>query len=569
MSWQALKQCVMVWDNPLFMKELRGRLRQRKAAAWAVITFVITLFVFLSVFSSAQVRGGLSSEYAGKAAFVPLLVIQGIILMLMGTRSVAVSISQDRVSGLVDLHRMTPMRTTPKLFGALFGMPVREYMMFALTLPFTLISAVLGGISLVTVAHVYLVFFSSVLLYHMTGFTVGMLVQKARRAGNFAQISVIGLYVFMPQLARLGFTFLGFLTILPAYYGILARELVLVRTLTQRQKALAVLDQWREVQFFDFLLHPTVYTLLIQGLLFLCFFTILVRKWERQDNHAFSKRSALVSFVVLQVLLVGSVWPFFTKLNVTGAARHKWLYMLAQADPAGYFGLLSFIFFMISGGAVFVLLLSTTPRWNTYVQGLRRVHKLKLARIPLLSDASSSFLVASAFCVCAAVGYYVLWHLTGHLRGMASPVWWTVAIPPLLFAACVMCLQAAREYWETRGFLMFLFFFWVCPLLIAQLLLGISNALTEASYLSIGFPPVAFFYAIQNLLLSVSSKSAIKTDLAQHIPTLTILGVLLPSCIAIVLNLRLASKRAKLRKQEESRAISHTELPSVPALPSS
>ena len=59
-----------------------------------------------------------------------------IILMGLGTGQVASGLARERLEQLVDYQRMTPMTPTAKILGYLFGLPIREYFLFALTLPF-------------------------------------------------------------------------------------------------------------------------------------------------------------------------------------------------------------------------------------------------------------------------------------------------------------------------------------------------------------------------------------------------------------------------------------------------
>ena len=65
----------------------------------------------------------------------------------MGTGSVAGGISREAADGMVDYQRLTPMTPLSKIMGYLFGLPVREYVLFATTLPFTIYCIVVGNIS--------------------------------------------------------------------------------------------------------------------------------------------------------------------------------------------------------------------------------------------------------------------------------------------------------------------------------------------------------------------------------------------------------------------------------------
>ena len=79
---------------------------------------------------------------------MPIFFVQGVILMFMGTGAVASGIANERDSGVLDYQRITPMGPMRKIVGYLFGLPVREYFLFALTLPFVAYGTVRGGIAL-------------------------------------------------------------------------------------------------------------------------------------------------------------------------------------------------------------------------------------------------------------------------------------------------------------------------------------------------------------------------------------------------------------------------------------
>ena len=74
---------------------------------------------------------------AARTGIIPLLVFQGIILFILGTAQVAGGMTAERDEGVIDYQRLIPMSPLSKVLGYLFGLPVREYVMFLATLPFT------------------------------------------------------------------------------------------------------------------------------------------------------------------------------------------------------------------------------------------------------------------------------------------------------------------------------------------------------------------------------------------------------------------------------------------------
>ncbi len=74
-----------------------------------------------------------SNVDAYRAAFLPMFLIQVVLMMFIGTGSVTAGISQEYEDGMVDYHRLTPMTPMAKIVGYLFGLPIREWFLFAVT----------------------------------------------------------------------------------------------------------------------------------------------------------------------------------------------------------------------------------------------------------------------------------------------------------------------------------------------------------------------------------------------------------------------------------------------------
>ena len=73
---------------------------------------------------------------AARSALMPMLILQGVILFVFGTAQVAGGMTAERDEGVIDYQRLIPMSPLAKVVGYVFGLPVREYVMFLTTLPF-------------------------------------------------------------------------------------------------------------------------------------------------------------------------------------------------------------------------------------------------------------------------------------------------------------------------------------------------------------------------------------------------------------------------------------------------
>jgi len=117
---------------------------------------------------------------APRMGIIPLLVVQGLILFVLGTAQVAGGMTAERDEGVIDYQRLIPMSPLSKVFGYLFGLPVREYVVFLAALPFTVWSLWRGHVAWDVWLPLYAVIFTSMLLYHFTGLLTGTVVRNRR-----------------------------------------------------------------------------------------------------------------------------------------------------------------------------------------------------------------------------------------------------------------------------------------------------------------------------------------------------------------------------------------------------
>ncbi len=529
----------LLWKNPVLRMQMRRRLRPRACIIWGLVTIIPCLFIFLNVYNSIQafdeVNEG-SRILAFKATFVPMLVVQGIILMFLGTGSVAGGIAEEKESGLLDYERLTPMSPAAKILGYLFGLPSREYLLCILTLPFTLISVIWGNISFLKVALLYTIFICAVLTYHLTAMVAGMLARRPRRASWFARILVVLLYVFLPNLSQMGLTVFGHLTILPTFWGLLQGEL------GQGMDFSPMLRIWETVPFFSWELPPALFTLLLMGFLMVVFVFILLRKWHQDTNHSMTKWFSIGVFAVLQVLMVGSLLP-----HVRGNLGMGIFIEQISVFEKDRIAAILFIYLVLSLAATILLIHLVTPLLHTHVKGLRRVAKLGLPGIPFNWDASTSLPCAMAFIVMTIAGYASLLAAGGQAGGLENTMQGFV-LPTIVFAALVFYIQATRTLWPTAGFFGFLALFWLVPQVTGLTLSAFTGESEPTMYLGLCSPIQAFFNVIA-LPLDVMKPYG-SDEHSKTLPMLAGLSITLHGTLAVIFVLRASSKRRLLRELE-------------------
>ena len=300
-----------LWGNPIFRRYCQSRLRLRTLSV-ALLLMVLIAGFMVALASSVGVRARQTPMDAARGAIIPLLVLQGVVLFVLGTAQVAGGMTAERDEGVIDYQRLIPMTPMSKVLGYLFGLPIREWAMFLVTLPFTAYSLWRGQVAWNVWLPLYTVVCSSALLYHFTGLVTGTVVRNRRWAFLISIGLVFCLYTVIPQMAKFGLVFFKYLTIQPVFLeslpGILPKS---AGSAVQTLQRLAP-----TVKFFNLDFSEAVFTVFSQGGLILTFTIMLCRKWRRSESHLLGKLWATGFFIWIQVLLLGNALPLIEPGNL-------------------------------------------------------------------------------------------------------------------------------------------------------------------------------------------------------------------------------------------------------------
>ena len=393
------------WVNPIMVKCARSRMRWQHMVSWGIVLFTLTAFFVSSVYFPMVERDITEPRYAARMILMPVIIIQSVVLMLSGTGAVASGMARERLKELVDYHRMTPMSPGRKLVGFLFGLPAREYFLFALTIPFVVFAVIAGDFPLDTLAHFYVVFFTSVMVYHLVGLVAGMVVPKPYFALLLSQGLVFALYFLLPLLSQFGITFFEFLTIRPTLMGLVAQEIETASPGAAEiaSSRLASLDGFRDVPVFDMLVHPTVYTFMVQSFLIVLLITVVLRKWKNEQSHLFSKLQGVLAFTGLAAFVMASVWAMLTRNDMI---PQQLLDMMERHDAhpttSVFPGARVFTMTALLGTAAVGVTGAITSTKLTFERGVRRAMKLGRRGLGFDTDAASGLPAAMAM-----VGVYI------------------------------------------------------------------------------------------------------------------------------------------------------------------
>ncbi|MES2437739.1 MAG: hypothetical protein V4584_01645 [Verrucomicrobiota bacterium] len=505
-----------IWENPIFRRYCRSRLRPQGLGIALLISVLIAGFLFFMARATGEYRGKLDVVDAERAAFIPLLIFQAVVLFILGTAQVAGGMTAESDEGVIDYQRLVPMSPLSKVFGYLLGLPVREYAMVFSTLPFTAWALWKGEVASSVWVPLYTVFFSSALTYHLTGLVTGMVVKNRRWAFLVSIGLVFCLYTVIPQMARFGLVFFKYLTITP----VLTEHLPKLLPHTAGAIVETGLRLAPEVKFFNLDFSETVFTLFSQCGLILTFIIMLCRRWRRAESLLLGKLWAAGVFIWVQILLLGNALPLIDsgKLFPTRELSRRIRILQGSWAPeaweavvmSGVYGLATLLF-------LFVLARIITPSADIQIRGWRRARKQGNSALPFLSDAATAFGFVLVMALAGAGGWFVF------TRAVVESRWFPgqeVPLQVLGFFTVVMLsgglgFHALLEAKGGRVVGLAAIFVGVVPLMIGAILSVSSNRLLPAASWLFGISPASAPIYASGTLLSLAE---LPSDIARAVP---------------------------------------------------
>ncbi len=503
-----------LWANPIFRRYCQARLRLRGLSVALLLTVLVAAFI-VTLATSIGVRTKTDPVDAARGAIIPLLVVQGVILFIFGTAQVAGGMTAERDEEVIDYQRLIPMTPLAKVLGYLFGLPVREYVMFLATIPFTAWLLWRGEVAWNVWLPLYGVVFTSTLLYHFTGLLTGTVARNRRWAFLSSIVLVFSLYTIIPQMAKFGLVFFKYLTITPVFQESLPGILP-----SSAGSAVKVVQQLAPtVKFFNLDFSEAVFTWFSQGGLILTFIVMLCRKWRRAEAHLMGKLWATGFFIWIQVLLLGNALPLIDPGNLFPSRAFTQMVRLLPnwAPKPGEAVAMSAIYGLVTLLLIFLLAGIITPSTENQVRGWRRARKQGKSSLPQLGDAATAFWFVLVMAIVGAAGWFLF------TEALVESRWFPGHTVPLstfgFFAAVLLTggigFQSLLEAKGGRTLTLVGIFVGVVPLLAGTVLGTISNRMIPLAAWLVGISPVSTpFYASGTLL----SLSELPVEAARAIP---------------------------------------------------
>lgn len=493
-------QHLKVWQNPIVWKNFQSRTRKQAIFSFLFV-FIISAFITFTTYGGIMRIQG-DPIVAARTTIVPLAFVQWFIMMLAATGRVTSSIIHERVTGTIEYTRLTPLSPLDKVIGYLFGLPVREYLLFFLTMPFMLFLLIRGEIPLSVIFPVYLVFFSSAILFHMVGMVLGLVLKEWRLSVVFTIALVIAINWVLPFFSFLGFPILQYLTVRPVFAEKITPLLPSDSVPVIEGAPQLITDLTAGVDFYTWEVSTTFFSLLLQGLLIFTLGLMVYRKWENDFGHSLSKLYALFFYIALQLFCIGTLWP-----NLTFSANDLVAMGLMSNDSLvdQYAFIIPLIYGFFSIAIALWLVYVVTPSHEEYRSGLLRSQKLLQMNQRPLSwfDDQAGGLLTTTVLAFSTFAFLLLVELvmvrSGPLEDVSPDIVGLMRMP--LFALLVLYYFATSlEYLEMRRFALLFLMVWIVPILLAIFGAVVFELEEEMLYIASGSPLTMIMLSAQGLL---------------------------------------------------------------------
>jgi hypothetical protein len=352
-----------------------------------------------------------------------------VILVIMGASQVGTSVAKARQSGILDFHRVSPVSPQSMVLGFFFGAPIREYLLFAATLPFSLLCLAMGEPSPKGFAQLMILLIVVAWIFHGLALLNGLISR-----GPTGARGIVGLVIFL---------------------SIMGGNLSMAFARSAR-----FVDEDATLTFFGGEFPWLSVVLLYMGALLFFIFLASVRKIDSERAHPLSKPQAIAFLATFAVLVLGGVW---------------------RAQEREVFGIGSlYILSFVSIVATSVV----TPSRSEYATGLWRAGKIGRVHLPPWDDLAINRLFLVVTCAIVLAAGTAAWQMP-ELQGVMLPM--TVRyMSPLAIPVAVLtvayfglALQFFLLWFGSRGTVylaLFLFLVWLVPV-IAGIIIAASTSM--------------------------------------------------------------------------------------------
>lgn len=207
------KPLTRLFSNPVTMKELRSRMRGRRAFAvltlYLIILAAALIFVYLIYLSSAGVPSSTLARSAGKGIFAAILGVQVILVAFIGPAFTAAAISGERERQTFDLLRTTLLSAESFVLGKLISSLSYILLLVAVSIPLQSLAFLLGGLSGVELVLSQVLVLVAAVTYALYGLWCSAAMRSTLTATVATFAGTLFITFGIPMLALVGLFFFG------------------------------------------------------------------------------------------------------------------------------------------------------------------------------------------------------------------------------------------------------------------------------------------------------------------------------------------------------------------------
>ena len=202
-----------VTQNPVALKELRSRMRGRRA--FVVLGIYLTVMsgfiwlVYLSYYQAAQSAFGPEASQAGKTVFAAVLGIQAFLIVFVGPAFTAGAISGERERQTYDLLRTTLLTAGSLVRGKLIAALGYVFLLVFAAVPLMSLAFLLGGVAWEELLISQAIVGVAAVAYAMVGLYASALMRSTLAASVTTYAMAIFLIIGLPVAVGVGLAFVG------------------------------------------------------------------------------------------------------------------------------------------------------------------------------------------------------------------------------------------------------------------------------------------------------------------------------------------------------------------------
>jgi ABC-type transport system involved in multi-copper enzyme maturation permease subunit len=183
-------------ENPVALKELRSRMRGRRAflvlSVYLGLMAVFIWFVYLFYYQAANNTFGPAPNQAGKVVFTAVLGIQAFLIVFIGPAFTAGAISGEKERQTYDLLRTTLLPAGALVRGKLISALSYVFLLVLAAIPLQSVAFLLGGVALVEL----LISQAVILVAAVTYALLGLFASSLMRSTLAASVTTYALAIF-------------------------------------------------------------------------------------------------------------------------------------------------------------------------------------------------------------------------------------------------------------------------------------------------------------------------------------------------------------------------------------